>query len=84
MYNPTSEIQITKLLQGMKRLNHKSDRRLLITKNILDFFTLPSSCTNSFEVAFFSAAFALAIHYLFRVGDLTVKFLITLYFRGKT
>lgn len=40
IHDPTSEIQITKLLQGMKRLNHKSDRRLPITKNILDFFLL--------------------------------------------
>ena len=55
--DPTSEFLITKLLQGMKRLNHKSDRRLPITKNMLEkiILTLPSTCSNSYEVDLFAA-----------------------------
>lgn len=72
--DPTSEFLITKLLQGMKRLNQKSDRRLPITKNMLEkiILILPCTCTNSYEADLFAAAFSLAFHGLFRVGELTV------------
>jgi hypothetical protein len=73
--DPTSEFLITKLLQGMKRLNHRSDKRLPITKQLLEriIFSLPSICTNAYEEALFSAAFSLAFYGLFRVGELTVR-----------
>ena len=58
----------------MKRLNQKSDRRLPITKNILEkiILTLPITCTNSYEADLVAAAFSLAFHGLFRVDELTV------------
>ena len=34
--------------------------------------TLPSTCTNSYEADLYAAAFSLAFHGLFRVGELTV------------
>ena len=34
--------------------------------------TLPCTCTNSYEADMFAAAFTLAFHGLFRVGELTV------------
>lgn len=72
--DPTSQFLVTKLLQGMKRLNHNSDTRLPITKDLLEkiILVLPTTCTNSYETSLFSAAFSLAFHGLFRVGELTV------------
>nr|XP_022334289.1 uncharacterized protein LOC111131174 isoform X2 [Crassostrea virginica] len=73
--DPTPEFLVTKLLQGMKRLKHKADTRLPITKTILHSIIqiLPIICTNAFEATLFSAAFSLAFHGFLRVGELTVN-----------
>lgn len=74
MTDPSTEFIVVKLLQGMKRLRHKPDTRLPITKDVLQqlLVAIRSICTNSFEKTMFAAAFTLAFYGLLRVGEFTV------------
>ena len=71
----TKNFLVSKLLEGMHRLNHGPDTRLPITTDILKIIisALPGVCYNSFEVRLFKSAFTLAFWGLFRVGEITLS-----------
>ena len=73
--DPTNRFIVSKLLEGMKRLRHKSDTRLPITLSMLNqiLHKLGTVCTNKFETKLFSAAFTLAFFGFLRVGEITLS-----------
>lgn len=71
----TQKFIIKKLLEGLKRSKQtKGDSRLPITRDILSNILgcLSVVCRNTFEISLFQAAFSLAFHGFFRVGEITV------------
>lgn len=70
----TQNFIVKKLMDGMKRSTQKLDKRLPITRELLVKIlgVLPAVCTSHYEASLFAAAFSLAFHGLFRVGELTV------------
>lgn len=71
-FDPTQGFIISKLLQGMSRLDKRRDSRLPITLPLLhDIIRILSVvCSSQFEAALFAAAFAVAFFGFFRVGEL--------------
>lgn len=69
----TQNFLVHKMLEGFKRLKHKPDSRLPITKDILFklILKLPGVCHNVYETKLYKAAFTLAFWGLFRVGEIT-------------
>ncbi|VDI73212.1 Hypothetical predicted protein [Mytilus galloprovincialis] len=68
-------IVVRKLLEGIKRSRpKKNDLRLPITRDMLKsiIFSLACVCKTRYELSLFKAAFSLAFHGLFRVGELVV------------
>ena len=63
---------VKKMLEGMKRSKHSKDARLPITLEILNKILnrLPVVCTSPYEALLFSAAFSMAYHGFFRVGEI--------------
>lgn len=70
----TQRFIVKKLVDGLKRSTRKMDSRLPITRQILKQIlgVLPCICSSQFEAVLFAAAFSLAFHGLFRVGELTI------------
>jgi len=62
---------IRKMADGAKRSNSKADTRLPITRQLLEKIIriLPSLCNSHYELKLFTAAFSLAFHGLFRIGE---------------
>ncbi|CAC5382729.1 HARBI1 [Mytilus coruscus] len=62
------------MIEGVRRAKSKLDSRLPLTRELLEKIigVLPSLCSSKFETKLFTAAFLLAFHGLFRVGELTV------------
>lgn len=71
-FDPTQGFIISKLLQGMSRLDKRHDSRLPITLSLLHDIIriLPVVCSSQFEAALFAAAFSVAFFGFFRVGEL--------------
>ncbi|XP_063423640.1 uncharacterized protein LOC134707625 isoform X2 [Mytilus trossulus] len=71
----TQKFVVRKLLEGIKRSRpKKNDLRLPITRDMLKsiIFSLACVCKTRYELSLFKAAFSLAFHGLFRVGELVV------------
>lgn len=71
----TNKFIVRKLIDGVKRSRSPQlDTRLPISRELLYriISVLPSICSSSYESRLFSAAFSLAFHGLFRVGELAV------------
>lgn len=67
---------VRKLLEGIKRSRPKrSDVRLPITRDMLKAIitSLSCVCKSQYELCLFRAAFSLAFHGLFRIGELAVS-----------
>ena len=76
MEDITQKFVVRKILEGIKRSRPKQkDMRLLIIRELLKVIlsSLTTVCKSSYEVNLFKAAFSLAFHGLFRVGELTVS-----------
>ncbi|KAK6165930.1 hypothetical protein SNE40_022736 [Patella caerulea] len=72
--DPTNSYLIKKILEGFKRSKGPTtDTRLPITYQLLTNIigSLGNVCTTVFETKLFAAAFSLAFHGCFRVGELT-------------
>ena len=66
---------VRKMIEGIKRSKlHEKDHRLPITRELLNriLSILSIICTSHYEADLFRAAFLLAFHGFFRVGELTV------------
>lgn len=71
----TSRFIVRKLIDGVKRSRApQKDTRLPISRELLGRIvsTLPCICKSNYESRLFQAAYSLAFHGLFRVGELTV------------
>ena len=64
---------MSKLLEGMRRLNKTRDKRLPITATLLHdiMANLTPVCSSAFEASMFKAAFSVAFHAFLRIGELT-------------
>lgn len=71
----TKNFIVSKLLEGMKRIKKSVDSRLPITLSLLTkiFQILPAICYNSYEIRLFRAAYVLAFHGFFRVGEFSLS-----------
>ena len=71
----TQNFIVHKVLEGMKRLKNRADRRLPITLAMLQRIVsiLPGICFNMYEHTFVKAALTLAYWGLFRVGEITLS-----------
>ncbi|KAK3097178.1 hypothetical protein FSP39_007163 [Pinctada imbricata] len=71
--DPTNKFVVSKLLEGMRRLNKTRDKRLPITATLLHdlMSNLTPVCSSAFEAAMFRAAFSVAFHAFLRIGELT-------------
>jgi len=70
--NPTESFMVSKLKEGCRRSNRRSDGRLPITPSLLSRIinVLPLICKSSYEAQLFKAAFLLAFFGFLRVGEL--------------
>jgi hypothetical protein len=76
MEDITQKFVVQTILEGIKRSRPKQkDMRLPITRELLKVIlsSLTTVCKSSYEINLFKAAFSLAFHGLFRVGELTVS-----------
>lgn len=66
---------VTKLLNGMQRLQLLPDSRLPKTRSILEktIKVLPSVCSDKFEAVMFTSALSLAKFGLIRGGEFTLS-----------
>lgn len=74
--DPTQKFVVKKMLEGVGRVRgKKSDARLPITHEILVSITkiLPYVCNSSYETKLFLAAFSIAYHGLFRIGEMAIS-----------
>ena len=71
-FDPTQGLIISKLLQGMSRLNECHDSRLPITLSLLHDIIriLPVACSSQFKAALFAAAFSVASFGFFHIREL--------------
>lgn len=71
----TQNVLVGKVLEGMKRLQHRVDTRLPVTGPILAQIVkvLPLVCLNKFEALLFQAAFTMTFFGFFRVGELCLS-----------
>ncbi|CAC5408031.1 unnamed protein product [Mytilus coruscus] len=65
---------VRKMVEDVRRAKSKLNSRLPLTRELLEKIVsvVPSLCSSQFETKLFTAAFSLAFHGLFRVGELTV------------
>ncbi|KAK3099868.1 hypothetical protein FSP39_010904 [Pinctada imbricata] len=71
--DPTNKFVVSKLLEGMRRLNKTRDKRLPITATLPHdlMSNLTTVCYSAFEAAMFRVAFSVAFHAFLRIGELT-------------